>query len=415
MPVIKKVMAVKGLTGFYYDDQLAIKQNAVRDGSTYSGTIKTNGFTAVRQPGESILLTIILDNGLVARGDCVAVQYSGTSGRDPLFLYKDYITLINNKIAPMLIGKEVNNFIELADMIDKININGSNLHTAIRYGFTQVLLDAVAKAKKLTRTEVIADEYNIELKPVSIPIFCQTGDERYDNVDKIIIKKADVLPHGLINNVNSKLGRNGEKLLEYIKWLKKRILKVGEKDYTPIFHLDVYGTIGQIYNNDIERMISYFADLEKVASPYLLRIEEPVCLESKEEQLKIMYNLRERLAAENINIKIVADEWCNNLDDIKEFVDADAADMIQVKTPDLGGINNTISAILYCKKNGVGAYLGGSCNETDLSARICADIAIATRPDQILAKPGMGVDEGLMIIYNQMNYMLSLLRFKGYS
>ena len=100
------------------------------------------------------------------------------------------------------------------------------------------------------------------------------------------------------------------------------------------------------------------------------------------------------------------------LEDIKEFVDEGAADMIQIKTPDLGGINNTIEAVLYCKEHKIGAYQGGTCNETDRSAQICTDIALATRPCQILAKPGMGVDEGLMIVYNEMNRVLALLKSK---
>ena len=83
--------------------------------------------------------------------------------------------------------------------------------------------------------------------------------------------------------------------------------------------------------------------------------------------------------------------------------------MIQIKTPDLGGINNSIEAVLYCKQQGVGAYLGGTCNETDCSARICAHIALATQPDQMLAKPGMGVDEGLMIVRNEMTRALACL------
>ena len=29
-------------------------------------------------------------------------------------------------------------------------------------------------------------------------------------------------------------------------------------------------------------------------------------------------------------------------------------------------------------------------------------------PDQILAKPGMGVDEGVMIVYNEMQRILAL-------
>ena len=134
---------------------------------------------------------------------------------------------------------------------------------------------------------------------------------------------------------------------------------------------------------------------------------------SKAEQIEQMKLLREGLKEQDINVEIVADEWCNTLEDIRDFVDEKAADMIQVKTPDLGGINNAIEAVLYCKQNGVGAYQGGTCNETDRSAQICVDIALATRPCQILAKPGMGVDEGIMITYNEMNRVLALLKAKG--
>ena len=69
--------------------------------------------------------------------------------------------------------------------------------------------------------------------------------------------------------------------------------------------------------------------------------------------------------------------WCNTLEDIKSFAER-AGHIVQIKTPDLGGINNTIEAVLYCREKGMGAYLGGTCNETDISARICTHIAAAT-------------------------------------
>jgi methylaspartate ammonia-lyase len=106
----------------------------------------------------------------------------------------------------------------------------------------------------------------------------------------------------------------------------------------------------------------------------------------------------------------VADEWANTLEDIREFVDSRAVDMVQVKAPDLGGINNTIEAILYTKSKGVGAFLAGSSNVTDRNGQVCAHIALATRPEQVIAVPGMGVDEGLMILYNEMHRTLSLLQ-----
>lgn len=412
MSKITKIIASRGLTGFYFDDQRAIKSDVIEDGFTYKGEPKTQGFKNVRQQGESISVMMVLDDGQVAYGDCAAVQYSGAGGRDPLFLAEDFIHIIEKEIAPLLVGEELTSFRKLADKVDKHKKDGKTFHTALRYGVTQALLDAVAKAKKMTRTEVIVEEYQLPLEITPIPIFSQTGDDRYINADKMIIKRVDVLPHGLFNNVK-KLGEKGEKLLDYINWLKERIREIGHDDYKPIFHMDVYGTIGEAFNSDISAMTKYFAQLEKTAAPFKLRIEGPIDVGSKIKQIKQMRLLRESLAEKNIKVEIVADEWCNTLEDIKDFADEKAADMIQIKTPDLGGINNSVEAVLYCKEKGIGVYLGGTCNETDRSAQICADIALATRPDQILAKPGMGVDEGIMIAYNEMNRVIALLQSKA--
>ena len=52
-------------------------------------------------------------------------------------------------------------------------------------------------------------------------------------------------------------------------------------------------------------------------------------------------------------VKIVADEWCNTYQDIVAFTDAGSCHMVQIKTPDLGGINNVVEAVLYCKEKGI--------------------------------------------------------------
>ena len=157
---IVDVVCSAGRTGFYFDDQRAIKAGARHDGFTYVGETITNGFTSVRQGGESISVMLILEDGQVAVGDCAAVQYSGAGGRDPLFVAKDFIPVIEEDIAPRLIGRELNSFKELAEEFDRMEINDNRLHTAIRYGITQAILDGVAKAKKVTMSEVVRDEYN---------------------------------------------------------------------------------------------------------------------------------------------------------------------------------------------------------------------------------------------------------------
>ena len=408
---IADVVCSAGRIGFYFDDQRAIKKGAAHDGMFYSGETVTEGFTSVRQAGESISVMIILEDGQIAYGDCAAVQYSGAGGRDPLFLAKDFIPLIDKYIKPELVGKEADNFRSLCEAMETITIDGKRLHTAIRYGVSQAILDAVAKATNRLMCEVVADEYGCTVSEKPIPIFTQSGDDRYLNADKMIIKGAPVLPHALINNVHDILGEHGEKLLEYVKWLRDRILsKRTDESYNPVFHLDLYGTIGAAFGDfNFSAMADYIAKVEQAAKPFHVRIEGPMdCDSDRETQIKALSGLTAELDRRGIDVELVADEWCNTLEDIKLFADNKAGHMIQIKTPDLGGINNTIEAVLYCKEKGVGAYQGGTCNETDRSAQVCVHCAMATQPVQILAKPGMGVDEGFMIAYNEMSRIIAV-------
>ena len=365
---IVDVVCAPGRTGFFFDDQKAIKSGAVSDGAAYIGTPVTPGFKSIRQAGESISVMLVLEDGQIAWGDCAAVQYSGAGGRDPLFLAEDFIPVI----------------------------------------------DKYTKATKRLMSEVVADEYGTTVSDKPIPIFTQSGDNRYENADKMILKGAAILPHALINNVETKLGRDGSKLKEYVCWLRDRILKLRtDESYNPIFHIDVYGTIGQAFGDEnYTAMADYLAELEEAAKPFHLRIEGPMDAGEREKQMLCLKGLREEVDRRGINVELVADEWCNTLEDVIYFCDNKAGHMAQIKTPDLGGINNTIEAVLYCKQHNFGAYQGGTCNETDRSCQVCVDCAMATQPDQILAKPGMGVDEGYMIVYNEMNRVIALRNAK---
>lgn len=322
--------------------------------------------------------------------------------------------MIEQYIKPQLVGKEADSFRTLAKEMEEIQVDGKKLHTAIRYGVSQAILDAVAKASKRLMCEVVADEYGLTVSDKEIPIFTQSGDNRYDNSDKMIVKGAQVLPHALINNVKTKLGENGEILKEYVAWLSKRIQDLRtDESYDPVLHIDVYGTIGAAFGVDnYEKMADYLAELEEAARPFHLRIEGPMDAEEREKQMLCLKGLTEEVDRRGINVELVADEWCNTLEDVKYFADNKAGHMAQIKTPDLGGINNTIEAVLYCKEKGFGAYQGGTCNETDRSAQVCVNCAMATKPDQILAKPGMGVDEGYMIVYNEMQRILALRKYR---
>ena len=412
------VVCSKGRTGFYFDDQRAIKKGAGHDGTFYTGEPVTEGFRSVRQAGEAISVMLILEDGQIAWGDCAAVQYSGAGGRDPLFLAKDFIPIIEQYVRPMLLGREADDFRGLCAQMEAIEVNGKRLHTAIRYGVSQAILDAVAKATGRLMCEVVADEYGCTVSQTPIPIFTQSGEDTLygATVDSIVRKKGERQCIGFAASfIDDAFTPHGEKLLEYVKWLRGRILTMrADENYQPVLHIDVYGTIGAAFgNNNYAAMADYLAELEQAAKPFHLRIEGPMdCDCDRETQIVALAGLTAELDRRGIQVELVADEWCNTLEDIREFADRRAGHMVQIKTPDLGGINNTIEAVLYCKAHGIGAYQGGTCNETDRSAQVCVHCAMATQPVQILAKPGMGVDEGYMIVSNEMNRILALRQAK---
>ena len=412
---IKDVILTKSYTGFFFDDQMAIKGGAKVDGFRYIGEPKTEGFSKIRIPGEAVSIQLLLEDDLVAVGDCAAVQYSGAGGRDPLFLADQFIPFIEEYIKPLLIGEDVTFFRPLAEKYDNLLINGLRLHTAIRYGITQAFLKAASLVNRLTMAEIIRKEYGIEDTVYqAIHVFTQSGDERYTNSDKMILKQADVMPHGLINNIETKLGKNGEILLDYVTHLKNRTLLIRpNENYYPIFHLDVYGTIGCIFNNDVEKIVDYLLTLEDAAKPFKLRIEGPVDTNDREGTMVYLRDITALLDKKQSKIEIVADEWCNTLEDIKYFADNKAGHMLQIKTPDLGGINNIAEAILYCNQKNIGSYCGGTCNETNISSEATTNIAIACKATQCLAKPGMGTDEGFMIVKNEINRVVALANSRG--
>ncbi len=414
--IITDVLAVPVRSGFFTDDQAAIGNGATHDGFTYSGSPVTAGFKAIRQAGEAVSVLLLLDDGQVAHGDCAAVQYSGVGGRDAVFDATAAASMIERHVAPLLRGTPVVDFRAAARLIDKLMLDGRPLHTAIRYGVTQALLDAAARARGVTMAEIVRDEYQTGIPIRPVPMFVQSGDARYTNVDKMVLKEAAVMPHGLINDVGTKLGENGELLLTYVAWVRDRILALRTRpDYEPRLHFDVYGTLGKAFGGDVDRVASYLARVGDVARPFSLCVEHPIDAGSRAAQIEVYAALRRAIAAQGSQVRIAVDEWCNTLEDIELFVAARAADVIHVKTPDLGGVNNTIKALLLVNRAGLEAYCGGSCNETDRSAQISAHIAMACGAAQVLAKPGMGVDEGMMIVGNEMARVAALVGARSHA
>jgi methylaspartate ammonia-lyase len=374
---IEDLIAVPATGAYFADDQDAIKAGAPRDGLAYPG--------GVRVPAEAVSVLLRCSDGYVAHGDCVSVQYSGVGGREPRLDARGLARRLMRDVAPLLRGLPVTAFRDM-------RIEGFG--AAADYGLSQALLDAAAHRAGTTMAEVIAAEYGLSPAFARVPVYAQTGEARHDNVDKMILKRVDSLPHGLINT--PALARD---VVEYVAWVRDRVLRLRRDDrYEPILHFDVYGLLG-------ERSLETIRAMAEAAAPFRLRVEHPLDAGSRAAQIEALAALRRQLGG---RAEIVADEWANTVADIRAFNAAQAADVVQIKAPDLGAVHHVVEAVLDCKAHGVVAHLGGSCAETERSAQVSVHLALGAHADQLLAKPGMGVDEGLSTVRNEMERTLAL-------
>jgi len=386
---------------FFYDDQVAIRNGAGQDGFLYRGAPFTPGFSAIRVPADAVSIGLVLSDQTIVWGDMVSVQYAGAAGRDPLFQTKDIIEITKNIVVPRLIGQMVSSFRSACASVLAQSL-AADLPKAIAYGVSQALLRAAAYQNHRSMASVIVDEFALASPLARVPLYAQSGDDRYTNVDKMILKSVDVLPHGLINS-KIKFGTKGETFLEFARWVKTRVTDLGGQGYRPRLHFDVYGWVGLAFENNISDVATFVARTADELYPLEVNIESPMDLGAFEPQLEGYAELVAELERLGSKARIVADEHCNTLDEIRAFADHAAAHIVQIKMPDVGSLIDAIDAVLYAKSQNVGAYVGGTCAETDLSALASTHVAFATQADMVLAKPGMGVDEGLCIVGNEQN------------
>jgi methylaspartate ammonia-lyase len=404
---IADVIGSVGLACDYYTDSAAMQAKPPRDGLFVHGRPLTDGFEAIHQRARCLNIQLLLDDGSAGLGDCLSVIRSGAVNRAAPLRPEDYMDFVANDLAKALKGMPVATFRGLVQVLEDMTFGGQRLHPGIAYGVSQAMLDATAAARRLTMAEVIAEEYDLPKPARQIPIFgCCDARREPLGIDQLIAGRADALPHGGFTSIDA-IGTDGEVLLEFVSWMRARILTYGEEAYRPVLHLDVYGTIGEILSDPAD-VLDYIQRLIEAAAPLRLRLEDPVTGDSADSAQEAMRKLVAVIDRENLPVEIVADEYCNTREDIARWAAVRAAHMIHVKTPDLGSLTNSAEAMLDCRRYGVGVYLGGTMNDTEVSARASVHLGLAFEADVLMAKPGQWPDVSLALTRNEMMRTLQL-------
>ncbi|AWP76398.1 methylaspartate ammonia-lyase [Bordetella bronchiseptica] len=394
---VQRLLATDGIGGYYWRDQEAIGQGAPRDGFLYRGAPVTPGFTSIIQVSSTVLLTGVADDGSELYGDCATVNHAFRSGRQQAPDAASLIAQAEGPLSRWLAQCDLSSFRDAAAQLDTMRLDGQPLHMALRYGLSQLLLQAVAAHHRVTMAEILAREYGLTLADTPCDLLGSCGGNWYENVDKAIVRELPYFPQTAMVRTDQL-----DELPAYAEWISQRIRAVGRPDFFPTLHYDLHGLLSQRVGDDLDAALVYLRKVEAASAPYPVLFEDPLDAGERGAQIALMGRLREALRRAGSGIRLIADEWCNTREDVREFVAQGCCDLIQIKMPDLGGVDNTVQACLICRDGGVGVYLGGSCNETDISARVAAHVALAVRPVEFLGKPGLGLDEGVMIVTNEM-------------
>lgn len=402
---VTRTFAAVGQGAYYYEDIDALQGHSLPESERWKAAPVTPGFRHVREVAECLSIGLELENGSVAWGDCVGVSYGGKAGREPLFRAKAAEVAWKKEAGACWVGHEVDSFRHSSQILDSLTL----LSTPMRYGLSQALLHACALATRRTPTEVLCQEWTLELPDKALTLQGSSGNDRHSNADKMIVNRLDALPHTQVDDPASQFGAQGEVLLEYAAWLSQRIRALQSSSYQPVIHLDVHGALGAAFKNQVDKMTEYLGRLARACHPFRLRVESPVILATRDKQLEVFQQLHKALKKASIPVGLVVDEWVNSVEDVALFAGGSAVDMVHIKMPSFGGLHHSLEAVRVCRSLGVDSLLGGSCIETDLSTRTAVQLGLAVQPSVFLVKPGMGINEGISMVRNEMARTLELL------
>src|ERR1700752_5395726 len=144
--------------------------------------------------------------------------------------------------------------------------------------------------------EIVSREYGCAIPSAPIPILASCHKEDVQMIDRMILKRVELLPHAAFQQVERDIGLEGEKLIAYANGIVERIREIGDPDYRPRIHLDVYGTIGELFGGDIDATACPRGWREAAGRPHHLLLAGFVTAGSREAQIEGFRGLRSAIA-----------------------------------------------------------------------------------------------------------------------
>jgi methylaspartate ammonia-lyase len=389
------VVTYRGWGGYFFEDIDLIRRRNIPVSERYHTPTHHDLYPHARTPAPVVGVGLKLEDSSIHWGDAVAVSFGGKSGRAGPGTPASVETWFNNEFKPWCIGRGVTGWQKLEQ---SFLTEHPKTPAFMRYAVSQAFLSAASHPQGLSFAQLIARDLNLQITKNLIPLQGSCGANWDDTVDRMLARHLPYLPQGQFENLQEQIGSSGERLLKWVESFKNRAAKF---NYTPTLTLDFHGALGTIFSDDDEKIAAYIIELSNKAAPHPLHVESPIVGKDLIQHAKRLAAIRHMVHSDAPNTKIIADEWANELLQIKFLLEQNSVDGIHIKMPDTGSLLECAEAIKACQQHQVFTLLGGSCTETDLGLKASVHLALACQPDALLVKPGMGFDESFACIYNE--------------
>jgi methylaspartate ammonia-lyase len=398
---ITDVLTYHGWGGYFFEDIDRIRKKYIPTRERYHTVTAHKKYPFVRTPAPVVGVGLQLNDGSVHWGDAVAVSFGGKAGRSELSKPDELERWFHGEFHKWCLNRKLDHWLGIE--LQFLKAFGSAA-PFIRYAVSQALLAATSHAKKLMPFKVIANDLGLKPAENPIPLQGSSGANFSDTVDRMLARKIMYLPQGQFEHLSQELGPRGDNLLTWITDFKKKAAKFG---YKPTLTLDFHGALDDIFQSDTLKIANFIVEMAKKSKPHALHVESPVVGQTLKDHTNRLKKIRETVKRFSPGTRIIADEWANEVRDIKFLLEHKAVGGVHIKMPDTGSLFECGEAIAACKKFGAFTLLGGSCTETDLGAKASAQLALAFKPDALLVKPGMGFDESYALMFNEMKRSLT--------
>lgn len=404
---ISKVLTSTSWGSYYFEDITQIRRDLIPVSDRYH-TVTTHGsYPRVRTPAPAVSVGLQMTDGTVVWGDCVPVSFSGKSGRA---VPKDSQALaewFESDLGAWFPGRSATSWLALETAFLK---DYADIPAFIRYGVSQAMVAATAAATKKPLWQIFSEELQLNMPDARIPLHGSCGGDWGETVDSMLARGLKFLPQGQFEFLEDQIGSDGKKLVAWIQGFKARAARFG---YTPTVTLDFHGALDDLCDSNLVRIADMIQSFIEAAAPHSCHIESPILAADFATFKKRISELKQILIDRGFkapSFRLVADEWANTVQDMKELAAAKAVDGIHIKMPDTGALSECAAAVRILREAGTFALLGGSCTETMSGAKCTAHLALVTRPDAVLVKPGMGFDESFAFLDGEMAKALAEAR-----